>query len=884
VEEAEAGESPDRPVVDTDAARHLADAAADQEGGSGDGTPPVEAEKAATEESEGTDEVAPPPAEEATEPEPETRAEAASPEEEKDAAVATADEASAPASPQDDSAFQTVTGRIRQVASQERAHPPARASAGHARAAASSPSNEAESLASVAWVQEIEQQRPRPFERTTFREALLTKLAGLAPKTLKEAEDFKDSNRLASVTSDLTQQFERGQEQSLGPIEAKVEEAPDPSGIDTPRVDPLEPPAVGDPPPEVGAAQAVPRPKLEATVAAPFQAGSQELDQQMAEAEITEEQLEISNELEFQAALESKWEAQADAAQAPARYRLQEREVLSQARAEAERVAQAEIKAMHADREQLFAQVAMKQEEARSEVEQKRAEVADRVESTQAKISDAVAARLLQLDQELHQVFLQGTEEARQFFEDYVDRHTTAYKEERYSGLGGMGRWVRDRLAGVPPEVNQFYFEGHNLYIKRMGVVIDQVVSIMETGLTEAREIITAGRQEIQEYVDRLPHSLREVGQEATASIQGRFSALEQSVDDRQDELIDHLALQYQQSLNEVKDRIEELKAANRGLVDEAFDAVAGVAQTILQTKDMLLNVLSQAAEAVSAIIKDPIGFLDNLIDGVKQGLYNFVGKIGEYLKEGLIGWLTGTLATAGIQLPQTWDLKGIFSLVMQVLGLTYQTVRVLAVKALGERVVSDLEMGFDIFKTLVTEGVAGLWNFIADKVGDLKALVLDQIRDLLITKVIKAGIRWLLGMLTPAGAFIKAAKAIYGIVKFFVTDGKEVLELVGAVAESVVNIAQGNVAAAAQMVESALAKSVPVVISFLANLLGLSGLADKVKGILDAVRRPILQAIEWVIEQARTAACALGGLLGLANIGHQHRRPEHPQNPGNRN
>ena len=44
-----------------------------------------------------------------------------------------------------------------------------------------------------------------------------------------------------------------------------------------------------------------------------------------------------------------------------------------------------------------------------------------------------------------------------------------------------------------------------------------------------------------------------------------------------------------------------------------------------MQLKDMLLGVLAKAAPAVGAIIKDPIGFLGNLVSAVGAGLKQFM-------------------------------------------------------------------------------------------------------------------------------------------------------------------------------------------------------------------------------------------------------------------
>ena len=39
------------------------------------------------------------------------------------------------------------------------------------------------------------------------------------------------------------------------------------------------------------------------------------------------------------------------------------------------------------------------------------------------------------------------------FTADYT-RKIDAYKDKRYSGLLGKGRWVKDQFAGLPSEVN----------------------------------------------------------------------------------------------------------------------------------------------------------------------------------------------------------------------------------------------------------------------------------------------------------------------------------------------------------------------------------------------------------------------------------------------
>jgi len=262
----------------------------------------------------------------------------------------------------------------------------------------------------------------------------------------------------------------------------------------------------------------------------------------------------------------------------------------------------------------------------------------------------------------------------------------------------------------------------------------------------------------------------------------------------------------------------------------------------------------------IGDIIADPIGFLGNLISGIKAGLTGFVGNIVTHLQAGLMGWLTGALGNAGIELPKTFDLKGIFSLVLQVLGLTYASIRARVVKQVGEPVVAKLEQTVDIFKVLLTEGLGGLWRFVQDRIGDLEETVIGGIKDFIIEKVIKAGITWLIAFMNPAAAFIKACKAIYDIIMFLIERGSEIMAFVNSVLDSIASVAKGNIGAMASKIEDSLAKALPLMISFLASLLGLGGISDKIRSLIQKVQAPINKAIDFVVQGALKGAKKLFG------------------------
>jgi hypothetical protein len=126
--------------------------------------------------------------------------------------------------------------------------------------------------------------------------------------------------------------------------------------------------------------------------------------------------------------------------------------------------------------------------------------------------------------------------------------------------------------------------------------------------------------------------------------------------------------------------------------------------------------------------------------------------------------------------------------------------------------------------------------------------MVLGAIKDFVITKIITAGITWLIGLLNPAAAFVKACKMIYDVIMFFIERGSQIMEFVNSILDGLAAIVSGSLGAAASLVESSLAKILPLAISFLASLLGVGGIAEKIKEIIEKIRSPITKLVTAVI------------------------------------
>ncbi len=296
------------------------------------------------------------------------------------------------------------------------------------------------------------------------------------------------------------------------------------------------------------------------------------------------------------------------------------------------------------------------------------------------------------------------------------------------------------------------------------------------------------------------------------------------------------------------------LSAVGKKVLEFIFEGAMMLAGPIGQ---QIAAIFRKVGETFNKIVADPVAFVGHLVDAVKRGIRQFAKNILDHLKTGLIEWLVGTLEGAGLVLPKVWDLKGIVDLVLQILGITYAKIRAKLVKVLGEKTVSMLETAFAFLKTLVTEGPAAAWKQIVDAIGSLWDLVIGGVRDWAISKIVTAAITKLATMFNPAGAIIQAIIATYNTVAFFIERIKQILAFVEAVVDSIANIASGKIAQAGNYVERAMARTIPVILGFLARLIGLGNVSEAVKKVITAIQAKVDKGIDavinWVVGKAKS-------------------------------
>jgi hypothetical protein len=106
----------------------------------------------------------------------------------------------------------------------------------------------------------------------------------------------------------------------------------------------------------------------------------------------------------------------------------------------------------------------------------------------------------------------------------------------------------------------------------------------------------------------------------------------------------------------------------------------------------------------------------------------------------------------------------------------------------------------------------------------------------------------------------------IYDIVMFFVDNGSRILKFVNTVIDSVADIVKGNVSGVVNKINDVLGQMVPIIIGFLASLVGLGGIGQKIRAIVETLQKPITKALDFVIKTGlKLAGPIIRGIKGIS-------------------
>ncbi|MCH2045804.1 MAG: hypothetical protein MK212_16930, partial [Saprospiraceae bacterium] len=767
-------------------------------------------------------------------------------------------------SPDADPGFQELTQEVDVEADKQSEHRSSSHESNKAEKGAPVTSDEERGTSGGAQVGIMDQQEPKPFNASKFKQLLMNKIGAMWPKDEKQAKEFAEKGKVSEVGEAVEDDVIDEKDNAGGDIEKATKD--DPVAVPQRNVEDINKPHLGKKPKDLDTDKAMPKPVESNQVEEPLDKEMEDSDQYMEEHHMDDDMLRNSNEPSFTKLASDRDNAKVKTEEYKATYRQEEQQRIDAAKSGADKESEDQFQAIRDSRvNSLWGSVFGMQQGGAQEHSGEHQRISKEINAIYKNTQKDVQDRLERLDAEVKVKFMSATRNANQAFDTYVKEEMGLYLHKRYGSdesifsLKGVGERlaggvtaVYDSVAGMPKEVNDFFVEGRERYMNSMDRSLTHISEYVAQELNTAKARIAQGRQEVNDYVETLPNNLRSIGRDIAKDIQSKFDDLEQTVADKQNELIDYLANEYSAAVEELDAKIETYKMITGGLWGMIKDGLGKVWEVIKEGYDTLTGLLKKAGDLIWAIVTSPIETIGNVVDGVTTGLNNFLGNIGTHLLNGAVNWLMGGIDDLKITIPDDlFSLGGMVDLIGQILGISWEETREDLVAEFGERKVKRMERSFDMVQAFQEKGFAGIWEYLQNEFESLRDAFLTGLRDMLIQEVIEAGITWLFSLLNPASAFIKAIMGIIDIVTFFVDHWDDVVAMVQAFVDTLDAIANGNTAAMATAIEEAMANTVPVIIGFLASLIGVDGFGEKIKTILTNIQTFVDNIQTGIIQKA---------------------------------
>jgi hypothetical protein len=505
-----------------------------------------------------------------------------------------------------------------------------------------------------------------------------------------------------------------------------------------------------------------------------------------------------------------------------------------------------------------------KQTGTKSALEKKREEVAAKINGIYTTAQDKVKKRLADLETQSMKRFDDGNNKATKEFEDAVNKEIDAFKEDRYSGWFGWARKIRDWIKGIDdlPPVKAIFDRNREKFVATINKLVEDISADNKRVIQECKDELAKARAEIKDYVDKLGPSLKDIGKKAAEEMSSKLDEMDKFVAKREDELQNKLKDKQTAAIKAIDEKIEKMKEAMSGALAKLGRLLLWAAKKFftwaleavgfsLSTID---NIINKGTAVLKAIFTKPIRFVKNLVNAAITGFDNFREHFLKHLQDAVFDWLTDSLQ--GITLPQTWDLKGIISVALQMIGISKAEIRSAMVEVMGEPVVAQLENTFTLLKTLMTEGPMAAWEQLKEMAADLRDAFVQAVKDYVKQKIIEEAVKIVLAIFIPGAGIVKAIIAIYDTIVFFIKKAKVILEMLGNFLGAISEIAAGNISAAADALEKGLARGLVLVINFLATIAKLSGITkairEGIQTIRGKVRGVLLKVAKWIWEKGK--------------------------------
>jgi phage-related protein len=307
-----------------------------------------------------------------------------------------------------------------------------------------------------------------------------------------------------------------------------------------------------------------------------------------------------------------------------------------------------------------------------------------------------------------------------------------------------------------------------------------------------------------------------------------------------------------------------DLKAA----IYAVFDLVLVVLDI---PKQLVMSIYAKARKAWDEIVKDPLGFLTNILRALWQGFSQFFGNILTHLWNGVVSWFKGVLGAAGIEFPSELSVGSVLKFVISILGITVDKIFDIVERKTRPGIAATLKK---VWRTLtgawewvviaMEKGPAGLWEKLKEHATGILDALIGSLVDWAVKKIITIASPRLLAALNPVGAIINAILAAWAAIQTAGQYIRNVLEIVDKVLDTALELAAGAIKTAAGYVEQALAAAIPIAIGFLVNFLRLGDLPERIHEMVEKLQKKVEEALEKLIDKALAVGRAILERLGV--------------------
>lgn len=759
---------------------------------------------------------------------------------------------------------------LRKLKQNEQTHDDAAEKLRQAEKAVVIPPSEGQSKSNTAQVATVDSYPPPEVDEKKAKQKLQESLEANFPSSIEAVDNFKRDQKAQHVGADVMKVVQ-GDKNAVTATFQQMEQTPPPAPPEhVPEALPPEEMAPATANMDLGEGAVAPLQKEHTDVSN----YAKEADNKLKEEGVSQEQLDMVDSGDLAVANKEKKGLDKAAVTEPLavrKFAQREAETVEKDLKQQEKKGREDLKQK---RKGGLSATAKKQTEAQKALQKKRDEVATKINGIFQSAQDKVKKKLADLEKDSMKRFDDGNAKATRQFEDNVNRELGAFKDDRYSGWFGWARKAKDWLCGMDelPAVKAIFERNRTVFVNTINQLVESISADNQRVIQECKEELASARKTIKEYVDKLGPDLKDIGNQTAEEMNGKLQELDQFVNKKEEELRDRLKDKQTAAIKAIDEKIEKMKEAMAGALSKLGKLLLAAAKKFFTwalekcgvSLSTIEGIINKGTAVLKAIFTQPVKFVKNLMNAAITGFKNFGTNFLKHLKDALFEWLTGSLE--GLKLPQTWDLKGIIGVALQMIGISYDNLRKHMVTVMTEPVVAGMEKGFALVQTLVRDGPMAAWEQLKEMASEMRDAFVDAVKDFIKQKIIEEAIKWLVSLFVPGAGLIKAAIGIYDTIIFFIQKAKQIMQMISSFLGSIAEIAAGNIGAAASAMESGLARGLSLVISFLAQLLHLSGITDKIKNALQKIRAKVddvlLKVAKWIANKGKQLfAGVVGGV-----------------------